>query len=200
MKIENKYDSVSYSLGLLYATSLNAQGIKNINLEACMQGMKDMLNGTQTAITTEEAQRMIQDYMQNTHDLLAESNLNEGAEFLDKNKDKKGVVVMPSGLQYKVLVVGKGKAPKITSKVKAHYKGMMLDGTVFDQTKKNQPATFPVSSLIKGWQEALMLMRTGSKWILFIPPYLAYGQKGAGDVIGPNATLVFELELLEVVE
>ncbi len=201
IKLENKYDSISYCLGLLYASNLKVQGIDKINLDACMNGMKEGLAGNKFKIPLEEANIILQDYMQHKQDMEAENNLKEGQAFLAKNKEKKGVVVMPSGLQYKVLESGNGKAPRINSTVKVHYKGTLLDGTVFDETdKKGEPATFVVGNLIKGWQEALVLMRTGSKWKLFIPPDLAYREKGAGEVIGPNATLVFEIELIEIVE
>ena len=128
-----------------------------------------------------------------------EKNMSEGPKFLEENKSKEGVVVLPSGLQYKVITEGSGKTPKATDKVKVHYKGTLLNGKEFDSSyKRNQPAEFPVNGVIKGWTEALQLMKEGSKWMLYIPSDLAYGARGAGGDIGPNATLIFEVELLEV--
>ena len=125
---------------------------------------------------------------------------NERAEkFLMENKAKEGVKTLPSGLQYKVIKDGEGKTPKLTDTVVTHYRGTLLDGTEFDSSyKRNEPAEFPVNRVIKGWTEALQLMKEGSKWMLYIPPNLAYGERGAGRAIGPNETLVFEIELLKV--
>ena len=125
---------------------------------------------------------------------------NERAEkFLMENKAKEGVKTLPSGLQYKVIKDGDGKTPKLTDTVSTHYRGTLLDGSEFDSSyKRNQPAEFPVSGVIKGWTEALQLMKAGSKWTLYVPPKLAYGERGAGGLIGPNETLIFEIELLKV--
>jgi len=128
-----------------------------------------------------------------------EKNMTEGPKFLEENKAKEGVVILPSGLQYKVITEGTGKSPKATDKVKVHYRGTLINGKEFDSSfKRNQPAEFPVNGVIKGWTEALQLMKEGSKWELYIPSDLAYGARGAGGDIGPNATLIFEVELLEV--
>jgi len=128
-----------------------------------------------------------------------EKNMQEGPKFLEENKTKEGVVVLPSGLQYKVLTEGTGKSPKATDKVKVHYKGTLINGKEFDSSyKRGTPAEFPVNGVIKGWTEALQLMKEGSKWMLYLPSDLAYGPRGAGGDIGPNATLIFEVELLEV--
>ena len=125
--------------------------------------------------------------------------MSEGQKFLEENKANEGIVVLPSGLQYKVITEGSGKSPKATDKVKVHYKGTLISGKEFDSSyKRNQPAEFPVNGVIKGWTEALQLMKEGSKWMLYIPGDLAYGPRGASADIGPNATLIFEVELLEV--
>jgi FKBP-type peptidyl-prolyl cis-trans isomerase FklB len=129
----------------------------------------------------------------------ADKNQKEGEVFLAENKKKKGVVTLPSGLQYRVITAGTGKIPKVTDTVTTHYRGTLIDGTEFDSSyKRGEPASFPVNGVVKGWTEALQLMKVGSKWQLFIPSNLAYGPQGAGQVIGPNATLIFEIELLSI--
>jgi FKBP-type peptidyl-prolyl cis-trans isomerase FklB len=130
---------------------------------------------------------------------LLKKNLEAGQAFLEANKKKEGVVTLPSGLQYKIITEGKGKQPKSTDTVVAHYRGTLTNGTEFDSSyKRNEPATFPVAGVIKGWQEVLPLMKEGAKWQVYIPAELAYGPRGAGDVIGPNEVLVFDIELLSV--
>jgi FKBP-type peptidyl-prolyl cis-trans isomerase FklB len=130
---------------------------------------------------------------------LSEKNKADGEKFLAENAKKEGVKVLPSGLQYKVITPGTGKSPKATDTVTTHYKGMLIDGTEFDSSyKRGEPATFPVSGVIPGWTEALQLMKEGAKWQLFLPSNLAYGERGAGRDIGPNATLIFEVELISV--
>jgi len=130
---------------------------------------------------------------------LADKNQKEGEVFLAENKKKKGVITLPSGLQYQVIKEGTGKIPKATDTVTTHYRGTLIDGTEFDSSyKRGEPASFPVNGVIKGWTEALQLMKVGSKWQLFIPSNLAYGPQGAGQAIGPNATLIFEIELLSI--
>ncbi|MCX5910402.1 MAG: FKBP-type peptidyl-prolyl cis-trans isomerase, partial [Deltaproteobacteria bacterium] len=132
---------------------------------------------------------------------LGEMNKKEGETFLAQNKTKEGVKTLPSGLQYKVVKAGNGKKPKATDTVVTHYKGTLLDGTEFDSSfKRNQPATFKVNGVIRGWTEALQLMEEGAKWILYVPAALAYGDRGAGQQIGPNATLIFEVELISIQE
>ena len=126
-------------------------------------------------------------------------NLKEGEAFLDENKKKEGVTTLPSGLQYKVLKSGAGKTPKATDKVTTHYRGTLIDGTVFDSSyDRGEPTTFPVGGVIRGWTEALQLMKEGDKWQLYVPAQLGYGERGAGGKIGPNTTLLFEIELLKV--
>jgi FKBP-type peptidyl-prolyl cis-trans isomerase FklB len=128
-----------------------------------------------------------------------EKNKKEGEAFLAENKKKEGVITLPSGLQYKVIKAGQGKKPQASDKVTVHYRGTLINGTEFDSSiRRGQPATFPVSGIIPGWSEALQLMQEGAQWQLFIPPNLAYGERGAGNVIGPNSTLIFEVELISV--
>lgn len=139
----------------------------------------------------------IADRLFNQKNDKAAANLKAGQDFLEENKKKAGVVALPSGLQYEVLVDGSGPRPVATNKVTCHYHGTLIDGTVFDSSvKRGQPATFPLNGVIKGWTEGVALMPTGSKWRFFIPPNLAYGERGAGAQIGPNSTLVFEVELI----
>ena len=141
----------------------------------------------------------IADKLFNMKNEKAAANLKAGEEFLAANKNKPGVVALPSGLQYEVITEGTGGKPLATNKVTCHYHGMLIDGTVFDSSvKRGQPATFPLNAVIKGWTEGLQLMPTGSKWRFFIPPHLGYGERGAGSQIGPNSTLIFEVELLDV--
>jgi FKBP-type peptidyl-prolyl cis-trans isomerase FklB len=132
---------------------------------------------------------------------LGEKNKKEGEAFLSENRKKEGIKALPSGLQYKVVKAGTGKKPKSTDTVTTHYRGTLIDGTEFDSSyRRGQPASFPVSGVIPGWTEALQLMEEGAKWQLFIPPNLAYGERGAGSQIGPNATLIFEIELISIQE
>jgi FKBP-type peptidyl-prolyl cis-trans isomerase len=197
--LTSELDSLSYSLGLIIGNNLQVQGVKSLNTEIYKVGLEDGFKSNPRSMTFEEANFYIQNYFEKQNMMAAEDNLTEGKRFLEQNAEKEGVVVLNSGLQYKVLQAGEGRSPKRTDQVKVHYKGSLLDGTVFDSSyDRGKPAVFGVSQVIKGWTEALMLMSPGSKWTLYIPPDLAYGSSGAGDAIGPNATLIFEVELLEV--
>jgi len=198
-------DKTSYSIGMDIGRSLKAQGL-DLNPEVLAAGLRDMLTGRKTVLTEEQAQEVLITFKKDlvskreaTRKEAAEKNAKEGAAFLAENKKKDGVKVTASGLQYKIITAGKGKTPKATDAVKAHYRGTLIDGTEFDSSyKRNEPATFPVDGVIPGWTEALQLMPVGSKWQLFIPGHLAYGEGGAGPTIGPNATLVFDVELLSI--
>jgi FKBP-type peptidyl-prolyl cis-trans isomerase FklB len=177
-----------------------------VDPELLVKGFKDSYGGGKTIFTMEEARRTITEFQKTmmakqveAMKKLGEKNKAEGKKFLAGNAKKKGVKTLPSGLQYKEIKPGTGKTPKTTDTVTTHYKGTLIDGTEFDSSyKRGEPATFPVSGVIPGWTEALQLMKSGAKWQLFVPPELAYGEKGAGQVIGPNATLVFEVELISV--
>jgi FKBP-type peptidyl-prolyl cis-trans isomerase len=197
-------DKVSYAIGMNIASSLQRQPL-DLNPDVLTQGLKDGMAG-KTKITEEEARAAI---IQFQTDMRAkqeakmkeetETNKKEGDAFLAANKSKPGVVTLPSGLQYKILTEGKGPKPTAADTVVCNYRGTLIDGKEFDSSyKRGEPATFPVSGVIKGWTEALQLMPVGSKWQLFIPPDLAYGARGAGADIGPNATLIFEVELLSI--
>jgi FKBP-type peptidyl-prolyl cis-trans isomerase FklB len=172
------------------------------------KGLADAFSGGKTLLTEDEMRTVLtsaqEEYRKKQAALReekAQAMQREGEKFLAENKNKEGVVTLPSGLQYKILKQGKGDKPEIDEKVVCNYRGTLLDGTEFDSSAKhNGPATFPVRGVIKGWTEALQMMPSGSKWQLFVPPYLAYGKDGAGQMVPPNATLIFEVELLSVNE
>lgn len=198
-KIENM-DKVSYALGLSIGNNFMSSGIKNVNFESFLKGMQDVINGASADISYEEAQQLLNDYFGKLQDERLDLNLKAGEEFLAINKNKPGVVTLPSGLQYEILKKGEGAIPTAKDQVKCHYHGTLIDGTVFDSSvERGQPATFGVNQVIPGWVEALQLMPVGSKWKLFIPSDLAYGKSGAGQTIEPNSTLVFEVEVLDIV-
>jgi FKBP-type peptidyl-prolyl cis-trans isomerase FklB len=196
----------SYAIGMNVGSGLHRQGV-DLDDAALLQGMKDALSGGKTLLTEEEAraaltklQGEMQAKMQAKAAQEGEANKKEGDAFLAANKTKEGVVTLPSGLQYKILKEGNGPKPTASDSVVCNYKGTLINGTEFDSSyKRGEPATFPVTGVIKGWTEALQLMPVGSKWQLFIPPDLAYGPRGTpGGPIGPNATLVFEVELISI--
>jgi len=195
----------SYAIGMNLASGLKQQKV-DIDPDMLLRGLKDALAGGKTLLTPEEEQLAIaqlQAQIRKTQEdeikRLGEENMKNGADFLAANKTKEGVVTLPSGLQYKILTAGTGDKPSVTDTVTCNYRGTLLDGTEFDSSyKRGQPASFPLNGVIKGWTEALQLMPVGSKWQLFLPPEIAYGPRGAGGVIGPNATLIFEVELLSI--
>ncbi len=191
----------SYTVGFQLGQNLMRQNL-DIDPKIAAQGMQSALSGTAPKLTPEEMRASIQAYQKKEQDkieALSKKNLEAGQAFLEANKKKEGVVTLPSGLQYKVLSEGKGKQPKSTDTVVAHYRGTLISGTEFDSSyKRNEPATFPLEGVIKGWQEALPLMKEGAKWQIYIPADLAYGPRGAGHAIGPNEALIFDIELLSV--
>lgn len=195
----------SYAIGMSVGTGLHQNSI-DVDPKILMQGLTDSLTGGKTLMTDEEVKNTmvaLQTELRAKQEVKVkeegEANQKAGAAFLAANKTKPGVVVLPSGLQYKIITEGKGPKPTATDTVVCNYKGTLLDGTEFDSSyKRGKPAEFPVGQVIKGWTEALQLMPVGSKWDLYIPSDLAYGERGAGGVIGPNATLTFEVELLSI--
>lgn len=192
-------DSVSYALGVSIATNLKAQGMESLNVDMLGKAFTDVLKGNVLMVSPEKAEGVLSEYFGKLQAEKAEKNKLAGIKFLEDNKKKPGVVTLPSGLQYSVLKEGTGEIPKETDKVTTHYHGTLMDGTVFDSSvDRGQPASFPVNGVIKGWVEALQLMKTGSKWRLVVPSELAYGERGAGAKIGPGATLVFEVELISI--
>jgi len=205
LELKDQKDKESYSLGYQFGQNLKTQGV-DINLDVYTSGIKDALGGKESQMSQDEIrtailelQKRITAERQKELKEKAAKNLEESKKFLAENPKKEGVKTLPSGLQYKVLAEGTGKTPKATDNVTVHYKGTLIDGTEFDSSyKRGQPATFQVNGVIKGWTEALQLMKEGSKWQLFIPPELAYGERGAGSTIPPNSTLIFEVELISV--
>jgi FKBP-type peptidyl-prolyl cis-trans isomerase FklB len=199
-KFTDELERFSYALGLNIASNLIRSGVKSFNPDIFLEAINDTYSGEMPKIMPEEANKILENFMEKANAGQSEANLVEGLEFLSENSDKEGVVELDNGLQYKILNQGEGPNPGPDDNVKCHYHGTLIDGTVFDSSvERGQPAVFPVNGVIKGWVEALQMMEVGSKWRLFIPPDLAYGEQGAGDVIGPNSTLIFDVELLEIV-
>ncbi|NQU64432.1 MAG: FKBP-type peptidyl-prolyl cis-trans isomerase [SAR324 cluster bacterium] len=203
--LNDENDRISYSIGLSIGSNFKQQSI-DITMDPLMAGIKDALLDRKPLLTPQEIQATMEAFrkdmttkMKKKKELEAGQNLEEGVQFLKKNAEKKGIITTASGLQYEILKEGTGATPKLTDTVVCHYTGTLLDGKVFDSSyKRNAPASFPVNGVIKGWTEALQLMKTGAKWKLYIPSNLAYGDRGAGSAIGPGATLVFDIELLEI--
>ncbi|AOH39789.1 FKBP-type peptidyl-prolyl cis-trans isomerase [Tannerella serpentiformis] len=192
-------DKISYALGLSIGNNFRASGIKGLEIDDFIKGINDVFNEAKPAIAFDEAQRLLQAYFKDLQAEKFEMNKQVGEEFLRINKEKRGVVTLPSGLQYEVLKTGDGQKPGPNDKVRCHYHGTLIDGRVFDSSiERGQPAVFGVSQVIRGWTEALQLMNVGSKWRLFIPSDMAYGAHGAGEAIEPNMTLIFDVELLGI--
>jgi FKBP-type peptidyl-prolyl cis-trans isomerase FklB len=198
-QLENSMDSVSYSVGVLLAQSLKQQGLDKVDPKVLSQGISDVLTGADLQIDVNEANQIFQQYAQKRAEESSKEAVAAGQAFLKENGQRPEVTTTASGLQYLVINEGEGASPKATDKVTVHYRGTLLNGKEFDSSyRRGQPASFPVNGVIPGWVEALQLMKVGSKWRLFIPSELAYGARGAGQDIGPNETLVFEVELLEI--
>ncbi len=193
-------DKISYGLGISMASNLKNTGIENLNLEELIRGISDVFNGNKLDMDPEEAQKLLNDYFAKLQANADIKNKEICEGFLAENKQQEGVITTASGLQYIVITEGNGPKPKETDTVRCHYEGRLIDGTVFDSSyRRNQPMEFPVNQVIAGWVEALQLMPVGSKWRLFIPSELAYGEHGAGDVIRPNSALIFDVELLQII-
>ena len=174
-------------------------GVKNLNVEDFVKALNDVLSGAKTDISHSEAQSVVNDHFRQLAEEAYAQNKTAGEAFLAANAKKEGVTVLPSGLQYEVLVAGNGKKPSATDRVQCHYEGTLIDGTVFDSSiKRGEPAVFGVNQVIKGWVEALQLMEEGAKWRLYIPYDMAYGEHGAGEMIPPYSALVFDVELIKV--
>jgi len=204
---KNQKEKVSYIIGTDIGNNLKSRSI-DVDPDILMRGMKDALAGNKSVLSESEVRETMEAFKQEMTKkqeedmkIASEKNKKAGEAFLAENKTKEGVKTLPSGLQYKVVTEGTGKTPKATDTVTVNYRGTLVDGTEFDSSyKRGQPATFPVNGVIKGWTEALQLMKEGAKWQLFIPADLAYGDRGAGNVIGPNTTLIFDVELISVKE
>ena len=171
-----------------------------MDIDDFANGVKAIYENTKPEMTYDEAKQIINEFFTRMQQEITEKNREIGEKFLAENKKRAGVITLPSGLQYEVITEGKGAKPKATDKVKCHYEGQLINGQVFDRSvKRGEPAIFGVNQVIPGWVEALQLMPVGSKWKLYIPSDLAYGEKGAGEAIAPNSTLIFEVELLDIV-
>jgi FKBP-type peptidyl-prolyl cis-trans isomerase FklB len=198
--LKSEIDSVSYAIGQNIGQNLKAQSLGNVNTAVLMRALNDALQGKKPLMNEQACGMAINQYMASQKSAKSKANAQAGAKFLAANKSKPGVVTLPSGLQYLVLKNSSDTVkPTLSSTVKCHYHGTLIDGTVFESSvERGEPATFQVSNVISGWQEALPMMTAGSKWRLFIPAALAYGDNQAGPKIGPGSTLIFDLELLEV--
>ncbi len=204
--LASKNDSVSYALGVLIGESNKQQmkaapGVDQLNKDILIAAFEKAFMGDSVQIKPEAANASIQKFFAEISKVEADKELKAGEDFLAANKNKAGVVTLPSGLQYEIIKAGTGAKPKAEDQVKCHYHGTTIDGKVFDSSvDRGEPAVFPVNRVIPGWTEALQLMPIGSKWKLYIPSALAYGPQGAGQDIKPNSTLIFEVELLEIVK
>jgi FKBP-type peptidyl-prolyl cis-trans isomerase FklB len=211
-KLETRENKISYSIGVNIgndiARSFERQGVE-VDPVLLSKGILHALSDTEKLLSQEEMTQLLNEFQQEMRAKMAaqtekksqsgDMNKKAGEDYLAANRKREGVVSLPSGLQYEVVTAGSGKSPAATDTVVVHYKGTLIDGKEFDSSyKRGQPATFPVNGVIKGWTEALQLMKEGAKWKLFIPADLAYGSRGAGADIGPNSALVFEVELIEV--
>jgi FKBP-type peptidyl-prolyl cis-trans isomerase FklB len=203
--LKDQRDKASYSIGVNIGSGMKSSSL-DVNTEALVAGLQDGISGAKPQMSDKEREESLmafeQDLMKKETERLkqiAEKNKKEGTEFLASNKAKDGVKTLPSGLQYKVIAEGNGPQPKPTDQITVNYRGTLLDGTEFDSSyKRGKPVTLPVNGVIKAWSEALPLMKTGSKWQLFVPADLAYGEQGAGRAIGPNSALIFEVELVGI--
>ena len=196
MELKTEMDSVSYALGIDIANNLKQAKLENINVDAIAEAMASTFEGTEAKMTAEEAGATIQAFMQNQAKKESAGVIAEGEKFLEENSKKEGVVTTASGLQYKVITEGKGEMPTPSSTVKVNYKGTLISGQTFDSNEGKDPIEFGVGQVIAGWTEGLQLMKPGSKYEFYIPYNLAYGERGAGQMIGPYSTLIFEVELL----
>ncbi|OGQ48498.1 MAG: hypothetical protein A2W63_03380 [Deltaproteobacteria bacterium RIFCSPLOWO2_02_44_9] len=203
--LKNEKDKVSYSIGTQIGNNFKNQSM-DVDVDLIAKGIKDALSGGKLLMTEKEIKETItalqKDMMAKQAErmkVVAEKNRKEGEAFLADNKKKEGVKTTPSGLQYKVIKDGNGPTPKMADTVTVNYRGTLINGTEFDSSyKREEPATFPVNSVIPGWTEAMQMMKVGAKWHLFVPANLAYGEQGAGPQIGPNSTLIFEVELTAI--
>ncbi|WP_343333928.1 FKBP-type peptidyl-prolyl cis-trans isomerase [Draconibacterium aestuarii] len=206
VKMETSVDSVSYAIGVLVGANNKKQlesapGSSEMSMEIMSAAFRAASLGEEAKLSEEEANAMVQRYFQEAGNREAQANLEEGNKFLEENKTREGVTTTESGLQYEVLTEGTGEKPTAADRVRVHYHGTLIDGTVFDSSvDRGEPAVFGVGQVIPGWTEALQLMPVGSKWKVYLPSDIAYGERGAGGEIGPNSALIFEVELLEIVK
>lgn len=202
VKLGTDIDSASYALGVNVASQVKNQGFEDMNFEAFLKGVKDIYGGEDLIITEVESQSVLQDFFMRGVERTSQKNLEEGLAFLEENKGKSGVVTTESGLQYTIIKDAQGPKPAAEDQVEVHYHGTLIDGTVFDSSvERGEPITFPLNGVIPGWTEGVQLMPVGSKYKFFIPSELAYGSNPRpGGPIGPNMVLIFEVELISIVE
>ncbi|OFY92166.1 MAG: peptidylprolyl isomerase [Bacteroidetes bacterium RIFCSPLOWO2_12_FULL_31_6] len=192
-------DRVSYSLGVTVGANLKMNGVDSLDPNLLAAAIKDIYSSAKPLISQDSAKDILDSYFMKLKETQSQKTKSESGKFFTENKKKPGITELPSGLQYQVLKQGTGPKPTAEDTVTVHYTGKLIDGTVFDSSvERNEPATFPVGMVIPGWTEALQLMSVGSKWVLYIPSQLGYGEHGAGGVIPPSATLIFEVELLSI--
>ena len=192
-------DNISYALGLGIGHQLKNMGIENFSVEDFAQSIKDVMEDKATAMTSQEAQALLNTYFQEKQKAESQKAISEGKAFLEENAKKEGVVTTKSGLQYEILTEGTGKQPKATDTVRCHYEGSLINGSVFDSSyKRGEPAEFGLSQVIPGWTEGVQLMKEGAKYRFYIPYLLGYGENGAGSSIPPYSTLIFDVELIKV--
>lgn len=198
-ELKSQADSVAYAIGASIGGNMSKDGLDSLNLDILKRGLSDALHGDSILIDQMQSQMVIQSYIQGKQKVKSDAMLAEGKKFLEENKKKPGVVELPDGLQYTVIKEGTGVMPAATDTVIVHYHGTLIDGTVFDSSvDKGKPIEWPVGKFIQGWTEALQMMKVGSKWRLFVPPALGYGERGSGPKVPGNATLIFDMELLGV--
>ena len=196
---QNEKEKLSYCLGANIGMSLQSQGLEDLDVKNFTEALNDVLSKAKLKINAEEINNYLQAYFGKIQQEQQNKAVEEGKKFLESNKKKTGVTTLESGLQYEVLTEGKGVKPKASDTVTTHYHGTLISGEVFDSSvERGQPASFHVNGVIAGWVEALQLMPVGSKWRLFVPSNLAYGERGAGQKIGPHTTLIFEVELISI--
>jgi FKBP-type peptidyl-prolyl cis-trans isomerase FklB len=197
---ETEEQKLSYAVGVLFGRNMSLE--LDVDVDAFVQGLRDVLEGKELRLPPEELRAVVERYQEQQtkrRAAEAEGNLAASRRFLEENKSKEGVQVLPGGVQYKVLRSGDGPKPTLKDTVVVHYRGTLIDGKEFDSSyARGEPATIPLANVIKGWQDAVTSMPVGSRWEVYVPPQLAYGDKGAGPVIGPNAALIFEIELIEI--
>lgn len=199
--VKTDIEKISYTLGVVFAENVNRQAI-TLDIPAFLQAIEDVLSSSELKLSKDDMQVIMQEFQkaeQDRQNNQASTNKANGEKYLAENKTKEGVTETASGLQYKVITAGTGKKPTSASKVLVHYRGTLIDGTEFDSSyARGEPVELGVGQVIKGWQESLPLMAAGSKWQIVVPSDLAYGQRGAGGAIGPNSTLLFDIELIEI--
>ena len=200
-KLTTTEQKFSYGVGFQVAEDMKQRGV-DVDIDVMIQAIRDVFSGAPLKVSMDDMRAAFDDYrdkQMQARKVAAEKNKKEGTEFLVKNKKEQGVTELPSGLQYKVIKQGEGKKPLASDTVTVNYRGTLINGEEFDSSyKRGMPATFPVNGVIKGWQEALPLMKEGAKWQIYVPSELAYGPQGAGANIGPNETLIFDIELLNI--